>query len=190
LAVVGRERLIFSLDLKLGQPLGNSAGWRGLDAWGIARTALEIGVRRMIVLDLARVGMDGGVGTENLCRRCDMNLGDTDAGIEIIGGSGVRVRRICNRWPPQAAAAGPRPCDGRLSVEDAQIRARWHGLNDSRYSTKSSFVLSLVDGQVAVVHLERHAGHRRAMQPAALSVMWPRSSKYQLPVSCPFSTGS
>jgi phosphoribosylformimino-5-aminoimidazole carboxamide ribotide isomerase len=121
LAVVGHERLVFSLDLKLGQPLSDSAGWHGLDAWGIARTALAIGVRRAIVLDLARVGMHGGVGTEGLCRQ----LRDVDPGIEIIGGGGVRGAADLR----SLAAAG---CNGALvasALHDGRLSAvevgRW-----------------------------------------------------------------
>ena len=119
LAVVGRERLIFSLDLKLGRPLTDSPGWQGLDAWDIARKAIELGVRRMIVLDLACVGMDGGVGTEELCRR----LRAADSNAEIIGGGGVRgvddlhslAAAGCNGGLVASALH-----DGRLSVESAR----------------------------------------------------------------------
>ena len=121
LSVVGQQRLVFSLDLKLGQPLNDSPGWRGLDAWGVACTAREIGVRRTIVLDLARVGMHGGVGTEELCQR----LRDADPGMEIIGGGGVRGADDLR----SLAAAG---CDGALvasALHDGRLSAmdvgRW-----------------------------------------------------------------
>ncbi len=84
--LVGPERLIFSLDLKLGVPLANSPDWQGLSALQIAHVALRAGVRRMIVLDLARVGMGQGVGTEPLCRQ----LACLDPRLEIIAGGGVR----------------------------------------------------------------------------------------------------
>src|SRR5262249_30427671 len=61
---VGTERLGFSLDLKDGLPLGDSCRWRGSDAWSIATEAIAVGVRRVIVLDLARVGGYGGTGTQ------------------------------------------------------------------------------------------------------------------------------
>jgi phosphoribosylformimino-5-aminoimidazole carboxamide ribotide isomerase len=86
------ERVIFSLDLRAGVPLGNT-GW-GLDAWSIARQAVAAGVRRVLVLDLARVGEGGGTGTEELCAR----LASVHPEVELIAGGGVRgiadVRRL------------------------------------------------------------------------------------------------
>jgi len=63
----GGERVIFSLDLKGGRPLGEVAAWQAADAWSIAAQAVGCGVRRLIVLDLARVGVGEGLGTEALC---------------------------------------------------------------------------------------------------------------------------
>ncbi len=115
--IVGRERLVFSLDLKSGQPHADSPGWRGLGAWDIAQAALAIGVRRMIVLDLARVGMDGGVGTEDLCRR----LRAADPEVEIIAGGGLRdatdLRSLSTAGCDGALVASALH-DGRLSVSD------------------------------------------------------------------------
>ncbi len=85
-AAVGPQRLIFSLDLNLGAPLAGSPAWQGLTAEQIALIALRAGVRRMIVLDLACVGMGQGVGTQRLCR----NLRCLDNDLQIIAGGGVR----------------------------------------------------------------------------------------------------
>jgi phosphoribosylformimino-5-aminoimidazole carboxamide ribotide isomerase len=85
-AVVGPERLIFSLDLRSGVPLTRSTAWEKLSPRQIATIALRAGVRRMIVLDLAQVGMGAGVGTESLCR----DLRCLDADLQIIAGGGVR----------------------------------------------------------------------------------------------------
>ena len=103
LATLGPERLAFSLDLKSGAPLVAARQWQGLDALAIAGRALRLGVRRLIVLDLAQVGMSQGVGTESLCR-C---LRQLDGGIEIIAGGGVRGAEDLK----SLAAAG---CDGAL----------------------------------------------------------------------------
>jgi phosphoribosylformimino-5-aminoimidazole carboxamide ribotide isomerase len=85
-AELGPSRLIFSLDLKAGRPLVRGAAWPGLTAEQIATCAIRHGVRRIIVLDLAAVGMGGGAGTEPLCRllRC------RDPQLELIAGGGVR----------------------------------------------------------------------------------------------------
>lgn len=113
---VGNRRLIFSLDLKDGAPLGG-AGWRGLTSRQIAVVALRMGVRRMIVLDLAAVGMGRGAGTEPLCRE----LRTLDPSLEIIAGGGVRsladLRSLqaagCN-----AALVASALHDGKLTAED------------------------------------------------------------------------
>jgi phosphoribosylformimino-5-aminoimidazole carboxamide ribotide isomerase len=79
-------RVVFSLDLKDGEVLGNRMAWRNGDAWSIASDARSMGVRRMIVLDLARVGICSGIGTEELCRRVAAEYPD----VEVIAGGGVR----------------------------------------------------------------------------------------------------
>ena len=60
--------------------------FEGLSPLQIATLALRLGVRRMIVLDLASVGVGQGVPTSPLCRalRC------LDSKLEIIAGGGVR----------------------------------------------------------------------------------------------------
>jgi phosphoribosylformimino-5-aminoimidazole carboxamide ribotide isomerase len=79
------EQVVFSLDLRAGQPLGDLSGWQGADAESIARQAVACGVRRVLVLDLARVGTGTGLGTADLCRR----LAESE-GIEVWTGGGVR----------------------------------------------------------------------------------------------------
>jgi phosphoribosylformimino-5-aminoimidazole carboxamide ribotide isomerase len=85
------RRTIFSLDLKQGQPLTRPGCWINPDgtrmtAWQILTSALKVGVRRVLLLDLARVGLGQGVGTESLCRRLHAH----DPTVEIITGGGVR----------------------------------------------------------------------------------------------------
>jgi phosphoribosylformimino-5-aminoimidazole carboxamide ribotide isomerase len=113
LAVVGPERFVFSLDLKGGRPLTNAAAWNGFDARAIAQVALDRGIRRMIVLDLARVGMNDGVGTEDFCRR----LRGLSSDLEITAGGGVR-----NQADLQSLAAAG--CDAALvasALHDGRI---------------------------------------------------------------------
>jgi len=69
LAEVGPARLVFSLDLKAGRPLTADHSWPAHSPPAIAQIALELGVHRLIVLDLARVGTAGGAGTDELCRK-------------------------------------------------------------------------------------------------------------------------
>jgi len=82
---LGSSQIIFSLDLKQGRPLGDLNGWNSCDAYSIAAQAIQFGVRRLIVLDLARVGLRAGLGTEGLCRR----LAENHLEVEIIAGGGI-----------------------------------------------------------------------------------------------------
>jgi phosphoribosylformimino-5-aminoimidazole carboxamide ribotide isomerase len=76
-----------------------------------------VGVRRILVLDLAKVGMGRGAGTEPLCRE----LRSLDRDLEIIAGGGVRsladLRSLraagCN-----AALVASALHDGRLNAAD------------------------------------------------------------------------
>jgi phosphoribosylformimino-5-aminoimidazole carboxamide ribotide isomerase len=75
----------FSLDLHSSQPVRTSDSWKK-DAWSILEQAIDVGVRAILLLDLARVGMRSGTGTEELCAR----LAETYPQIEIIAGGGIR----------------------------------------------------------------------------------------------------
>jgi len=83
--VVGRALSIFSLDLKAGQPLA-AEGWGPMSAEEIVARAVDCGIERTIVLDLAQVGSGQGVGTTELCRR----LAGRFPALELIAGGGVR----------------------------------------------------------------------------------------------------
>ncbi|MBM3995702.1 MAG: hisA/hisF family protein [Planctomycetes bacterium] len=82
----GAANIVFSLDLKAGKPLSTASQWGNDDPWQIALHALDFGVRRLIVLDLARVGVGEGVGTDELCVR----LNQTHPKVQLIAGGGVR----------------------------------------------------------------------------------------------------
>jgi phosphoribosylformimino-5-aminoimidazole carboxamide ribotide isomerase len=117
--LVGPGRLVFSLDLKAGEPLVGSAAWRGLDARQIANLALRAGVRRMILLDLAQVGMGQGVSTAPLCRA----LGSLGAQVQILAGGGVRSLadlRVLAAAGCDAALVASALHDGRLSPGDCE----------------------------------------------------------------------
>jgi phosphoribosylformimino-5-aminoimidazole carboxamide ribotide isomerase len=89
----GAERVVFSLDLKDALPLRGTAAWGG-DVCEIAQRAVGEGVRQLLALDLARVGVGAGVGTEALCAR----LRAAYPALTILAGGGVRgpadVRRL------------------------------------------------------------------------------------------------
>ncbi len=60
LDALGDRSVILSVDLRDGVPIGGPPDWRELDGVSIARRAMEVGVRRLILLDLAAVGTSRG----------------------------------------------------------------------------------------------------------------------------------
>jgi phosphoribosylformimino-5-aminoimidazole carboxamide ribotide isomerase len=88
-AHLGSQRVIFSLDLKDGQPLAGPL-WHGGSPLEIARHAVDAGVRSILVLDLAAVGMNRGAITLELCRQLKRLGRQLGAALELIGGGGVR----------------------------------------------------------------------------------------------------
>jgi phosphoribosylformimino-5-aminoimidazole carboxamide ribotide isomerase len=118
--VVGPERLIFSLDLKGGMPLAGAA-WRDLSPRQIAALALRAGVRRMIVLDLADVGVGAGTSTLPLLRA----LRALEPKLQLIAGGGVRGPadlEILARAGCDAALVASALHDGRLAPADRFVR--------------------------------------------------------------------
>ena len=116
LDLVGTERLIFSLDLRDGKPFTTNTAWNHMTVADIARVAVEVGVRSLIVLDLARVGTGQGVGTEALCRQ----LRERWPHMNLTAGGGIRnlqdlqtlARSGCN-----AALIASALHDGRFTAE-------------------------------------------------------------------------
>jgi phosphoribosylformimino-5-aminoimidazole carboxamide ribotide isomerase len=115
------ERIVFSLDLKGGAPLGDTAAWCASDAEGIVEKAVALDVRRLIVLDLAQVGVAAGTGTEKLCARLTAAHPD----LEVIAGGGIRdpedLRRLRDCGVNTVLVASALH-DGRLTRTD------WEGL--------------------------------------------------------------
>jgi len=126
-AQIGPQRLIFSLDLAAGKVRtvapqwvewrsGSSPGHAEYGALQIATDVIAAGVRRVIVLDVAAVGVGKGCPTLNLCRE----LRSRHADIELISGGGIRNAADVE----QLAAAG---CDAALvatALHDGRIDLR------------------------------------------------------------------
>ncbi len=115
----GSSRIVFSLDLKGGQPVARSASWSSTEPRGLAEQALACGVRRLILLDLARVGLNSGTGTEELC----MALNSAHAGLEVTAGGGVRGLddlRHLQRCGAHAVLVASALHDGRLQRRDLE----------------------------------------------------------------------
>jgi phosphoribosylformimino-5-aminoimidazole carboxamide ribotide isomerase len=110
-------RVAFSLDLRNGRPLGDCAAWQAADPVALAGQAVSCGARRLIVLDLARVGVGSGTGTEDLCRRLSAKF----QGIELLAGGGVNSAADLQRLQ-QCGVAGVLVAsalhDGRLGRAD------------------------------------------------------------------------
>jgi phosphoribosylformimino-5-aminoimidazole carboxamide ribotide isomerase len=79
------ERTIFSLDLRSGRPLCPDGSWK-VETWEVLDQAIQAGVRAILLLDLARVGMRSGTGTEELASRLSANYPE----VQIIAGGGIR----------------------------------------------------------------------------------------------------
>jgi phosphoribosylformimino-5-aminoimidazole carboxamide ribotide isomerase len=88
-SVIGPTRVVFSLDLQNGAPM---RGW-GVNALSVAAMAVDCGVQLLIVLDLARVGVGRGAGTEDLCRE----IASRFSRLEVIAGGGVSGVEDLNR---------------------------------------------------------------------------------------------
>jgi phosphoribosylformimino-5-aminoimidazole carboxamide ribotide isomerase len=80
------SRIVFSLDLQQGRPLTSVEEWQSARPIEIASWVLEAGVEKLLILDLADVGVAGGTGTLELCRTIRHEFSN----IELIAGGGVR----------------------------------------------------------------------------------------------------
>jgi phosphoribosylformimino-5-aminoimidazole carboxamide ribotide isomerase len=93
-AAVDPGRLTFSLDLRNGRALGVTSQWGTDDPLRIAEQVIHDGGRRLLVLDLARIGEFGGTGTEDLCR----DLVKLAEDVQVFAGGGIRdvgdIRRL------------------------------------------------------------------------------------------------
>jgi phosphoribosylformimino-5-aminoimidazole carboxamide ribotide isomerase len=122
---LGTKRLIFSLDLRNGAMLGNLERWPVRDARdtvSVIDCVARLGIRRLIVLDLARVGEGRGIGTEELCR-C---IASRHPEMEIIAGGGIRdmddLRRLAASGASAALVASALHDQTILPARNAQ----WH----------------------------------------------------------------
>ncbi len=86
LSEIDPQQIVFSLDLRHGIPLTQIPQWREASAETIADEVLARGLQKMIVLDLADVGVNQGFGTERLLKRLILK----HPCVEFIAGGGVR----------------------------------------------------------------------------------------------------
>ena len=80
------SELIFSLDLRQGSPISADSAWQGLSSIEFARQLVRRGASKLILLDLAAVGVGHGVPTLPLCRQLKQEFPE----LFLITGGGVR----------------------------------------------------------------------------------------------------
>jgi phosphoribosylformimino-5-aminoimidazole carboxamide ribotide isomerase len=111
------EAIVFSLDLREGRPLGRASAWPSADPWAIAEQAVAAGVRRVLVLDLTRVGMGQGTGTEQLCAAIRAAFPE----VSVLAGGGIRCLADLQKLDQlgvEAALVASALHDGQLTRAD------------------------------------------------------------------------
>jgi phosphoribosylformimino-5-aminoimidazole carboxamide ribotide isomerase len=112
-AEVGPDAVVFSLDLLQGRPMIDTRSTWGTDRPGaIAARAIEAGVRRIIYLDLARVGTGRGVERLEMAGAPGVEwfVGGGISGIEEI--EGLRLAGV------HGVLVGSALHDGRITSKD------------------------------------------------------------------------
>jgi phosphoribosylformimino-5-aminoimidazole carboxamide ribotide isomerase len=114
----GAEQVIFSLDLFDGRPrAAPGSGWGSNDPCELARQAIALGVRQVLLLDLARVGTGRGPGTEGLLTR----IRETEPQVRLsVGGGIARIEDVLALKHAGAAAVlvGSALHDGRIGARE------------------------------------------------------------------------
>jgi phosphoribosylformimino-5-aminoimidazole carboxamide ribotide isomerase len=84
----GPDRVVLSLDQREDTLLlAEGAGWSSSEPLPLCRQLIDLGIRRWLLLDLARVGTGRGTGTERMLRELrETALGPT---LEISVGGGI-----------------------------------------------------------------------------------------------------
>lgn len=85
----GPEKIVFSLDLKQGKPMGKIDTLSVDDPRSLAVSIINRGLQRLIVLDLDAVGSETGPVTTELCRA----IREVSSETQIITGGGIRNSR-------------------------------------------------------------------------------------------------
>ncbi|HEU4564751.1 MAG TPA: HisA/HisF-related TIM barrel protein [Gemmatimonadaceae bacterium] len=110
----GGERVAFSLDLRAGEPVAWADAPRSASAVELAEMAVESGAGAVIVLDLARVGMESGLDLA-LLREIRRRLSRA----ELLAGGGVRDAGDLARMADcgcDAALVGTAVHEGRIAL--------------------------------------------------------------------------
>ena len=121
--IAGPDRFIFSLDLKDGRPMTHAADWQEMIAAEVAASVIGNGVARLMLIDIARVGMHGGCGTERLCRVLHKRFPE----VTLYAGGGVRSPdelETLSRYGCSAVLISSALHDGWITRDDVAV---WNG---------------------------------------------------------------
>jgi phosphoribosylformimino-5-aminoimidazole carboxamide ribotide isomerase len=112
------HRVVLSLDLFDRAPrVLASSSWSSTDPFELACHIVDLGVRRLLLLDLSRVGTGLGTGTEELLAR--LRRESPDAQVSVGGGiSGINEVLALRRAGAAAVLVGSALHDGRIGRED------------------------------------------------------------------------
>lgn len=114
----GADRIVFSLDLRSGRPLGDPESWGSDEPIALAELAWNLGVTKLLLLDLAQVGMAAGPWAEPLLGKLSPTVPPSGA---LFVGGGVRSRSDLDRLRQAGASAalvGTALHDGRIEPFD------------------------------------------------------------------------
>jgi phosphoribosylformimino-5-aminoimidazole carboxamide ribotide isomerase len=134
----GPARLMVSLDLFEGAPrLPEDAHWDHPDIDGLLYQVVNMGVRRVLLLDLARVGTSRGTGvTDPLWR-----LRESQPQVEVsVGGgiSGIEEVIMLRRLGAASVLVGSALHDGRIGPEELnRLRIQDWSSESERHSTSA-----------------------------------------------------
>ena len=103
--VAGEDRLAFGLDLRAGRPIfAPEADWDTDDPGELAKVAMEMGISRVLLMDLDRIGTGIGFGTWGVASRLiadplapEVWVGGGVAGVDDLmdaAGSGIAVALV------------------------------------------------------------------------------------------------
>ena len=115
-AAVGRDRVVFSLDLIDGEPLLAAGARHAGGPLHLARAAVDAGATTLLVLDLARIGSGEGLDLELF-----VALREALPEVELIAGGGVRGREDLARLHTAGcggALVATALHEGRIKEED------------------------------------------------------------------------
>jgi phosphoribosylformimino-5-aminoimidazole carboxamide ribotide isomerase len=117
----GSERVVFSLDLKGGEPLGDQTAWPAVPL-EIVRAVVSAGCTQIIVLDIAHVGTATGLPTLPLCK----TIRNPFPEMSIITGGGIRdvgdLRQLAE-LPVDAVLIASALHNGAISRDDVESLA-------------------------------------------------------------------